>query len=30
MSDTKINLCGNIILKSVKMLLSGDTENLGV
>ena len=29
MSDTTINLCENIILKSVKMHLSGYTEILG-
>ena len=28
-SDTTINLCGNILLKSVKMHFSGNTEILG-
>ena len=30
MSDTTINLCGNIMLKSVKMHFAGDTEIFGV
>ena len=30
MSDTTINLCGNILLKSVKMHFSDNTEILGV
>ena len=30
MSVTTINLCGNILLKSVKMHFSGNTEILGV
>ena len=30
MSDTTINLCGNIMLKSVKMNFSGNTEILCV
>ena len=29
MSDTTINFCGNIMLKSVKMHLSGNTKVLG-
>ena len=29
LSDTTINLCRNILLKSVKMHLSGNTEILG-
>ena len=30
LSDTTINLCGNILLKSVKMHFSDNTEILGV
>ena len=30
MFDTTINLCGNILLKPVKMHFSGNTENIGV
>ena len=29
MTDTTINLCGNIMLKSVKMHFSGNNEILG-
>ena len=29
MSDTTIHFCGNIMLKSVKMHFSGNTEILG-
>ena len=29
MSDTTINLCGNIMLKSVKIFFSGNNEIFG-